>query len=142
MADKKDSNPIMDMFQNFGSSMNIPAPDLNSLMEQHQKNLQALQAAAKVGSDTSQDLMEKQRKALETALSDISDAVQEAQSGGVDPQAMVNSQMEMAKKSWEMTVQNATDMGLSVRQGSTEAFEILRARMMENIAELSGKKKS
>ena len=140
MADSKDSNPFMDMFQNFGSNPNIPSPDLSKLMDEHRKNLEALQAAAQVSSQTSQELMSKQREALETALADIADAVQEAQAGGTDPQAMMTSQMEMAKRSFDATVKNATEMGQLVQQGSADAFEIMKARVMESIEEMQGKK--
>lgn len=142
MADKKDSNPFMDMFQNFGSSMNIPSPDLSSLMDGHRKNLEALQAAAQIGSQTSQDLMAQQRAALETALADISDAVQEAQAGITDPSAMMTTQMEMAKKSFDATVKNATEMSKTVQQGSTDAFGVLKDRVMESISEVTDSKKS
>ncbi|MEM7519602.1 MAG: TIGR01841 family phasin [Pseudomonadota bacterium] len=141
MADSKDSNPFMDMFQNFGSSMNIPSPDLTTLMDGHRKNLEALQAAAQVGSQAGQDLMAKQRAALETALADISDAVQEVQSGVADPQAMMTTQMEIAKRSFDATVKNATEMSQVVQQGSTEAFGILKDRVMESIEEIKDPKK-
>lgn len=142
MADSKDNNPFMDMFQNFGSALNIPGPDLGQLMDGHRKNLEALQAAAQVGSQASQELMAKQRAALETALADISDAVQEAQGSMADPQAMMTSQMEMAKRSFDATVKNATEMGQVMQQGSTDAFGILKDRVMESIAEVQGKKDS
>lgn len=142
MADKKDSNPFMDMFQNFGSSMNIPGPDLSSLMDGHRKNLEALQAAAQIGSQTSQELMSQQRAALEAALADISDAVQEAQAGATDPSAMMTTQMEMAKKSFDATVKNATEMSKTAQQGSTEAFGVLKDRVIESVAELTDPKKS
>lgn len=141
MADSKDSNPFMDMFQNFGSSMNIPSPDLSQLMDGHRKNLEALQAAAQVGSQTGQEIMSKQRAALETALADISDAVQEAQGGMTDPQAMMTNQMEMAKRSFDATVKNATELGQVMQQGSTDAFGILKDRVMESIAEVTDGKK-
>lgn len=142
MADKKDSNPFMDMFQNFGSSMNIPGPDLSSLMDGHRKNLEAMQAAAQIGSQTSQELMSMQRAALETALADISDAVQEAQSNMTDPSALMTSQMEMAKKSFDATVKNATEMSKTVQQGSTDAFGVLKDRVMDSIADVTDNKKS
>ncbi|MFK7836532.1 MAG: phasin family protein [Sulfitobacter sp.] len=141
MADSKDSNPFMDMFQNFGSSMNIPSPDLSALMDGHRKNLEALQAAAQIGSQTSQELMSKQREALETALADISDAVQEVQAGATDPSAMMTGQMEMAKRSFEATVKNATEMSQVVQQGSTEAFDVLKDRVMDSISDMTGGKK-
>ncbi|MDG1168490.1 MAG: TIGR01841 family phasin [Sulfitobacter sp.] len=142
MADKKDSNPFMDMFQNFGSSMNIPSPDLSVLMDGHRKNLEALQAAAQIGTQTSQELMAKQRAALEAALSDISDAVQEAQASGADPSALMTGQMEMAKRSFDATVKNATEMSQVVQQGSTEAFDILKDRVMASISDITSGKKS
>ena len=142
MADKKSGNPFMDMFQNFGSSMNIPGPDLNQLMEAHRKNLEALQSAAQIGSQTGQEMMSKQRAALEAALADISDAVQEAQANGTDPQAMMTGQMELAKRSFDATVKNATEMSQLAQQGSTEAYGVLKARVMESINELSNPKKS
>ncbi|MEM6940031.1 MAG: TIGR01841 family phasin [Pseudomonadota bacterium] len=142
MADSKDKNPFMDMFQNFGSGLNIPSPDLSSMMDAHRKNLEALQAAAQVGSQTSQELMSQQRAALEAALADITDAVQEAQSSLTDPSAMMTSQMEMAKRSFDATVKNATEMSKTVQQGSTDAFSILKDRVMESIAEVTEGKKS
>tara|TARA_R110002094_G_scaffold16123_8_gene27589 strand:- start:567 stop:995 length:429 start_codon:yes stop_codon:yes gene_type:complete len=142
MADNKDSNPFMDMFQNFGSSMNIPGPDLSSLMEGHRKNLQAIQAATQIGTQASQELLNKQRAALEAALADISDAVQEAQASGGDPSTMMTSQMEMAKRSFETTIQNATEMSQVVQQGSTDAFDVLKDRVMDSIGDITGDKKA
>ena len=141
MADKKDSNPFMDMFENFGSNLNIPGPDLSQLMDTHRKNLEALQQAAQVGSQASQELMSKQRAALESALADIADAVHEAQASGADPTAMMSSQMEMAKRSFDTTVKNATEMSQVVQQGSADAFNVLKDRVMESIEEITGKKK-
>ena len=138
MADSS-KNPFMDMFQDFGKSMSIPSPDINSMMEYHRKNLQALQAAAQVGSSSAQTLMGKQREALESTLADISDAVQNARSGE-DPSGMMNSQMELAKKAFDTTVRTTTEMAEIVRQGNEETFEVLKARVMESIEELSGKK--
>lgn len=140
MANDKSNNPFLDMFRNFGSDMNIPSPDLSRLMDEHRKNLEALQAAAHVGTQTSQELMAKQREALEAALADIADAVQEAQAGASDPQAMMTGQMEMAKRSFDATVRNATEMSRLMQQGSTEAFEIMKNRVMDSIEELQRKK--
>jgi hypothetical protein len=53
----------------------------------------------------------------------------------------MSTQMEMAKRSWETTVRNATEMSQVVQRGNTDAFEIMRNRVMESIAEMSGQKK-
>ena len=49
-----DKNPFMDMFSNFGKSMNLPTPDVEGMIDYHRKNLQALQAATQVGTSTAQ----------------------------------------------------------------------------------------
>jgi phasin family protein len=75
-------------------------------------------------------------------LSDISDAVQEAQASGADPSALMTGQMEMAKRSFDATVKNATEMSQVVQQGSTEAFDILKDRVMASISDITSGKKS
>ncbi|MFK7751548.1 MAG: phasin family protein [Sedimentitalea sp.] len=141
MADDKNSNPFMDMFQNFGSSLNIPGPDLNDMMDYHRKNLQAIQAATQIGTQTSQALMEKQRDTLEKALAGISDMVQNAQSGGGTSE-MMSQPMELAKTSFDETIKNAKDIAEIVQQGNTDAFNVLKDRVVESIADLTEGKKS
>ena len=140
MADNKTPNPFMDMFQNFGQSMNIPGPDLNDMMDYHRKNLQALQAATTAGSASAQALMNKQREVLEQTLAEIAESVQAASSGG-DPMSMMGSPLELAKKSFDTTLQNMTEMSEIVKQGNEESFNILKDRMMESVEELTGKSK-
>ena len=138
MADKDSSNPFMDMFQDFGKNLNIPGPDMNDMMEYHRKNLQALQAAAQVSSSSAQALMAKQREVLEAALAEITETVQGAQGGGASEMAQVP--MDLARKAFERTLANTQEMAEIVRQGNEDAFEVLRARMMESIEDLTGKK--
>ena len=140
MANDNMKNPFMDMFMDFGKSMNIPGPDVNSIMDHHRKNLQALQAAAQVGSSSAQSLMAKQREALEEALADIAKAVEDAREGGTDPSGAMNTSKDLAKKSFDATLRNTSEMAEIVRNGNEEAFNILRDRVMESVDELSGKK--
>lgn len=139
MADDSNKNPFMDMFQNFGSSMQIPGPDMNDRMEYHRKNLQALQAAAQVGSGSAQALMNKQREALEKAMADISDTVQNQSAGG-DASEMMSAPMDLAKKTFDATLQTTQEMAEIIREGNVETYEVIKARVMESVEELSGKK--
>ncbi|KIN63496.1 Phasin family protein [Sulfitobacter noctilucicola] len=141
MADKSSGNPFMDMFQNFGNSMSIPGPDMNDMMEYHRKNLQALQAAAQVSSGSAQALMAKQREALEKAMADISSSVQ-SQSSGADTSKMMSAPMDLAKKTFDATLQTTQEMAEILRQGNVESFDVIKARVMESVDELSPKKKS
>ncbi|WP_370399145.1 TIGR01841 family phasin [Sulfitobacter sp. JB4-11] len=141
MADDSSKNPFMDMFQDFGKSMSIPGPDMNDMMDYHRKNLQALQAAVQVSSGSAQTLMNKQREALEKTLAEISDSVQNASSATGDPSAMMSNPMELAKKTFDTTVQTTTEMAEVVRQGNMDTFEVIKNRVMESVEELSGKSK-
>jgi len=138
MADQDSKNPFLDMFQDFGKNMSIPGPDVNDIMDYHRKNLQALQAAAQVTSGSAQALMSKQREVLEQTLADIAETVQSASSGS-DPSQMMSTPMDLAKKTFDATIQNASDMAEIVRAGNMETFEILKDRVMESVEELSGK---
>lgn len=139
MADDN-KNPFMDMFQDFGKNMSIPGPDMNDMMDYHRKNLQALQAAVQVGTGSAQTLMEKQREALEKTLAEISDGVQNLTSGA-DASALMSNPMELAKKTFDTTVQTTTEMAEIVRQGNMDTFEVIKDRVMESVEELSGKTK-
>lgn len=137
MADDNQMNAFMDMFKDFGKNLNIPGPDVNDLVDHHRKNIQAMQDAASAASAGGQEMMNMQRAQLEDALKDIAEMVQGAMSGGVDPSKMMASQAEFAKKSFETTVKNASEVGEIAKGSNEETFKILRTRMEESIAELS-----
>lgn len=137
MADDNQMNAFMDMFKDFGKNLNIPGPDVNDLVDHHRKNIQAMQDAVSAASAGGQEVMNRQRAQLEDALKDIAEMVQGAMSGGVDPSKMMADQAEFAKKSFETTVKNASEVGEIVKGSSEETFNILRARMEESISELS-----
>jgi phasin family protein len=141
MADNSNKNPFMDMFQDFGKSMSIPGPDMTDIMDYHRKNLQALQSAVQVSTTSAQTMMDKQREALEKTLADISDSFQNASSSKDPSQAMASS-VELAKKTFDATVQSTTEMAEIVRQGGTETFDVIKNRVMESVEELTPKKKS
>lgn len=139
MADKT-SNPFLDLFTKFGQDLNLPKPEIGDILDHHRKNLQALQEAAAIQSRGAQSMMDRQRAALEEALAEISDMVQEATKGGGDPASLMSRQAEFARKSFETTVKNATAMGEIMRESGTESLEVLKSRVEAALAEAQGKK--
>ena len=117
--------------------MHLPGPQVNDIVDYHRRNIQALQDAAQTASAGGQALMGKQREALEEALAEIAEMVQSAGASGPDPSQMMANQAEFAKKSFETTIRNATEMGGIVRDSGAEAFEVLKTRMEESLTELS-----
>lgn len=135
MAD--DSNPFLDMFTKFGQDMKIPGPDIGSMMDMHRKNLAAFQSATQIGTASAQAIMEKQRAALEATLADIADTVKGAASGG-DGDAM--APIELAKRSFDTTLKNVSEISEIVQKGNMDAFNVLKERVTESVEEMSGKK--
>lgn len=137
MADKNPANMFMDMFKSFGSDLKLPGPQVNDVLDYHRRNIQALQEAAQMASAGGQALMGKQREALEETLADIAEMVQSGTQGGADPSQMMTNHAEFAKKSFETTVKNATEMGEIVRSSGTDAYGVLKTRVEESISEIS-----
>ncbi|MEM7240881.1 MAG: TIGR01841 family phasin [Pseudomonadota bacterium] len=136
MAEDK-TNPYFDMFQSFGKNMNIPGPDVNDIMDMHRKNLAALQAATQVGTQGAQSVMDTQRKNLEAALSDIAASVESA-SKSADYTQMMLTPLDIAKKSFDATMKNTTEVAEIVKQGNMDAFNILKDRVVESVQEMTG----
>ena len=135
MSEKPPSNPFLDMFQQFGKNLNLPQPDISSVVDYHRKNIEALQKATQASSSGAQTMMSKQREALEEALAEITEIVQGA-SQSQDPSKMVADQIEFAKKSFDTTIKNATEMNEILKESGSESFNILKDRMEESIAEI------
>ncbi|MGI9352196.1 MAG: phasin family protein [Rhizobiaceae bacterium] len=142
MADKS-SNPFLDTFQKFGENLKLPTPDVSSIVDYHRNNIQAMQDMAKVASSGTQAMMTKQREVLEETLAEITDMIQET-SQTKDPSKMMSNQMEFAKKSFEATIKNTTEMGEILRDANMQSYEILKNRVQDSIEEIrdgmSGKK--
>ncbi|MEM8627580.1 MAG: TIGR01841 family phasin [Pseudomonadota bacterium] len=135
MADPK--NPFLDMFQSFGEQMKIPGPDVAQIMEAHRKNLQALQDAATIGAESAQAVAAKQQAAMTQALSDIAESMQQVVATP-DATGGMASSMDLANRSFVMTLANASEIGEIMQKGNMDALGVLRDRMIESLEELAG----
>lgn len=139
MADKS-SNAFFDLFTKFGNDLKLPTPEIGDILDHHRKNLQALQEAAAIQSAGAQSMMDRQRAALEEALAEITDMVQDATKGG-DAASMMQRQADFARKSFETTVKNATAMSEIFRDSGAQSLEVLKTRVEAALAEMQGKKR-
>lgn len=133
MNDK--ANPFMDMFQKFGENLKLPGADVNAVMNYHRNNIQAMTEVAQVASSGTQAMMAKQREVLEETLAEITDMIQDS-AKSKDPSQMMSNQMEFAKKSFDATIKNTTEMGEIVRDANMKSYEILKNRVQESIEEI------
>ncbi len=66
---------MFDMFQKFGENLKLPTPEVESVVNYHKKNIQAMQDAMQVASSGAQGMMAKQREQLEEGLAEITELV-------------------------------------------------------------------
>ncbi len=126
---------MFDMFQKFGENLKLPTPEVESVVNYHKKNIQAMQDAMPVASSGAQGMMAKQREQLEEGLAEITELVQ-GMSGKGSPTELMSDQLEFAKKSFEKTIKNTTELGEIARDSSTESFNILQKRVQDSIQEI------
>ncbi len=139
MSDKPQSDSFLKMFQQFGESLKLPTTQINDVVDYHKKNIEAMQQIARNTSSGTQTLMAKQREDLEETLGEISKLVQDAASSPGNPGQAISDQVEFAKRSFEATIKNATEMSDIMRDTGTESFNILRKRVEDSIEEIRDK---
>jgi len=136
MADKNPAAGLTDMFKSFGENLQLPGPDINQVVDYHRKNIQAMQDAAQIASSGAQAMMAKQREQLEATLAEVAEMVKSMGGDMSDPSAAMSKQSEFARRSFEATIRNVTDMGEILKGSSTESFEVLKSRVEDSIEEL------
>lgn len=135
MANSPDQNSIVDMFTRFGKDLKLPTVDVQTIIDHHRRNLEALQKSAETAGSGATRIMERQREMLQDTLREITDMAQSYRSP-TNPQDMMARQTEFARKSFETAVKNATEMTDLVRQSSTETIEVLRQRIKDGMEEI------
>ena len=140
MAKKTETDSFIDMFASFGRDLRMPTMDVDTILEHHRKNLEALEKAAKSTTTGASDVFSKQREVLQSTLREITDMAQQMRTPG-NPQDLMGKQTEFARKSFETAVKNASEIGEVVRKSSTETIDILRERIREAMEDLQKDRK-
>jgi phasin family protein len=135
MARKSDTESVIDMFARLGQDLQLPAVDIERVIEHHRRNLEALQQSAESATAGASAVMAKQREMLENTLRQITEMAEDYRPP-LNPQDLVAKQVDFARKSFETAVENATEMAELVSKSSDETLEILRKRIREGMQEL------
>ena len=124
-----------DMFKKFGEQMKVPSFDMTKIMEQQQKNLEAMTKSWQAMAGGANEIAQKQKDIFQAALKDMTEMVQAYKPGG-NPQEVMAKQAEFAKKAMEAAIANTKDIAELVQKSSTEAFKIVQDRMKESYEEI------
>lgn len=135
MARKPQSDSIIDMFARLGEQMKMPAPDIERVIENHRKNLEAFQQSAQAAGAGTSKIMARQRELLGETFEEFGAMARELQASS-DPQEVMRKQAEFARKTFEAAVRNTGEMAEMVRKSNDESIEILRRRIQENMEEM------
>jgi len=134
MSKKSDSESFFDMFNALGRDMKLPKVDVDSIIEHHRKNLEALQKSASAGVSGATSLVSRQREMLQDAMQEMSAMAQGFK--GSDPADAMAKQADFMRRSFEAAVKNAGEVAQIVQKAGTESVDILRKRIHESMNEI------
>jgi phasin family protein len=126
-----------DMFKKLGEQFKVPQFDMTKIVEQQQKNLDALARSWQTAAAGASAVAAKQREALEAAVKQVTEMAKEYKPTG-DPQEIFAKQTEFAKKAMEAAIANTKDLAELVQKSSTEAVNIIQQRMKDSFDEIRG----
>ncbi|MBZ9856930.1 phasin family protein [Mesorhizobium sp. CA13] len=135
MAKRPDSDSFTDMFGRFGRDLKLPNVDVEAILAHHRKNLEALEKSARASAAGASSLFSRQREMLQDTLREIADMTQSYRAPGT-PQDLMAKQTEFARKSFETTLKNASEVAELARKSGTESVDILRMRIKEAMEEI------
>ncbi|MDN2566762.1 TIGR01841 family phasin [Aquibium sp. A9E412] len=137
MAEKSESESIIDMFAQLGRELQLPNVEIEQIIDHHRKNLEAFEKSARAASTGASSILEKQRQILENTLREVSEMAESYRSAG-SPQEIATRQSEFARRSFESTVKNASEMAELVKKSSDQSLDILRRRLRDSLQEMQG----
>jgi len=135
MAKQPDSDSFLDMFSRFGRDLKLPNVDVQAILDHHRKNLEALEKSARASAAGASSVLARQHEMVQDAMREITRLAQNYQTPG-NPQDVLGKQAEFARKSFETTLRNASEVADLLRKSSTESIEILRDRIRDAMAEV------
>jgi phasin family protein len=124
-----------DMFRKMGEQLKVPSFDMTRMMEQHQKNLDAMTRSWQAMTSGATAVASKQREIFEATVKDITEMAKDFKPTG-SPQEIMTKQAEFAKKAMEAAIANTRDIAELVQKSGTEAVTIIHARMKESYDEI------
>ena len=124
-----------DMFKKLGEQFKVPQFDMAKIMEQQQKNVDALTRSWQSAAAGASAVAAKQREILEAAVKQVTEMAKEYTPTG-NPQEIFAKQGEFAKKAMEAAIANTKDLAELVQKSSTEAMQIIQQRMKDSFEEI------
>ena len=110
----------------------IPGVDFASIIERERKNIEALAEANRIAFEGWQNLVRRQSEILQDSMKR---AVADAQN-----QNLLKDGAELARNAFQAALTNMRELAEMAVKSQSEAFEVIRKRVGENIDALRGNK--
>ena len=130
-----DTTSYIEMLRKFGSDLDLPKVNVDQLVENQKKNIEALGQSAKVAAQGAQSVAQKQREVMEAGLREATALAREYKPLG-KVQENLALQTEFARKVFEITVKGAQETATTARQSDADAVKIIQDRMKESFEEI------
>lgn len=115
-------------FSKLMKDFKLPGVDLATIMDREKKNIEALTEANRVAFEGWQALVRRQAEILQESIKQAVGTVQGEDSG--------TKRMDLAAQAFETTLSNMRELAEMAVKSQTEAFDIIRKRVEENLAAL------
>lgn len=126
---------IIDMFSRLGHTLPIPNLDVDRIIDHHRKNLEALEEAARAGSDGAAAMFNRQRDMLQQMIAQATENARAFKMPS-SPQEMMSGQVDMARRAFEQAVENTSELATMMQQSGSQSTDILRERIKTAMNEL------
>ena len=130
MADNNNPFPMPD-FNELLKQMQMPGVDLESLMQEGQKNIEAVQDANRAVAEGWQTLSQKQMEMFQETMQRWMENMQAMGSGS--PQDNMEQQAEAAREGFEQALSNMRELAQIAADSQMKAMDIMRQRFEENM---------
>jgi phasin family protein len=119
------------------SGIKLPAaPDMETLLSAHQRNMEALSAVNRIALEGAQAVARRHTEIVHQTMSELSANILSLATLTKTPQAKAAKQTELLKKAYEGTVSNTRELSDLIQHSNTEAMEVLSHRFTEALDEV------
>jgi phasin family protein len=115
--------------------MKLPGIDAHALLESQRKNIDALLQATQIAAEGARTVSQRQAEILQEAFRETERMIQDLRSSG-QPQDAIAKQSELVRRAFESALSNARELAQMIERSNTEAFNVMRRRMNENLDEI------
>lgn len=131
-----DPSKAMQEFYSSLGGFKLPGVDVSAVLESQRKNVEALTTANQQALEAIKEIADHQRGLLQQAMQEAGSVITELSSSAGNPQEAATKQVKIAQAAVEKALENMRDLAQMTAKANQEAYETLKKRFEESLAEL------